>query len=91
MYDKLLAWKEKDEGRSAVLLEGARRVGKSTLVREFAKTYSSSLIIDFSTKSVGNIIRIFENHSIDLDDFFLQLSIETGTRFIERDTLIVFD
>lgn len=74
-----------------MLIEGARRVGKSTIVREFSKTYASSLIIDFSTKGIDDIIDIFEHHSVDLDDFFFQLEIATKSKFVERNTLIVFD
>lgn len=56
VYDKLLHWKERYAARYAVLLEGARRVGKSTIAEEFArKEYKSYIIIDFS-KSAGNII-----------------------------------
>ena len=49
LYDKLLEWKNNRQGRTAVLIEGARRVGKSTLVKQFAENeYESYLLIDFS-------------------------------------------
>lgn len=52
IYDKLLAWKQESAGKTALLIEGARRIGKSTVVEEFAKNeYDSYILIDFSTAS----------------------------------------
>jgi len=90
-YTKLLEWKQKSNGKTALLIEGARRIGKSTLVEEFAKTnYKSYILIDFSiaTKAVKDI---FENSLNNLDTFFMQLSFETGISLSPRKSLIIFD
>ena len=51
-YDKLLHWKQEANGKTALLIEGARRIGKSTLVEQFAKTeYKSYILIDFANVS----------------------------------------
>ena len=61
VYDELLRWKQRDNGKTAVLLEGAKRVGKTTVVTEFAKNeYRSHILIDFSEPS-DDIVEIFEN------------------------------
>jgi predicted AAA+ superfamily ATPase len=89
-YDKLLKWKA-GNGGSALLIEGARRVGKSVLAEEFGKSeYAVCRIIDFST--VDDAVKeLFVTQRNDLDTFFKYLSIYLGTRFVERNTLIVFD
>ena len=51
VYDKLLKWKAEDQGRVAIMLDGARRVGKSYIAREFAKEYKSAIFVDFSDMS----------------------------------------
>ena len=67
IYDKLLLWKNECRGTKAILLEGARRIGKSTIVKEFAKNeYKSYLLIDFANVS-NNIINIFDNYKDKLD------------------------
>ena len=59
IYDKLLAWKQESAGKTALLIEGARRIGKSTVVEEFAKNeYDSYILIDFSTAS-KNVRELF--------------------------------
>lgn len=70
LYDKLLAWKEESQGKTAILIEGARRVGKSYIAEEFAKeNYKSYIIIDFS--KVNNSVKdLFEQYLDDLDTFF---------------------
>ncbi len=89
-YQKLLQWKEQDQGRTAILVEGARRVGKSTLVRSFAQNeYKSHLIIDFANTS-AKIKELFNDLS-DLNYFFLQLQLQTGVTLHERNSVIVFD
>ncbi len=89
-YQKLLEWKQQDQGRTAILVEGARRVGKSTLVRSFAQNeYKSHLIIDFANTSV-KIKELFNDLS-DLNYFFLQLQLQTGVTLHERNSVIVFD
>lgn len=89
-YERLLEWKNDSEGKYAILVEGARRVGKSTLVEEFArKEYKSYILIDFSSAS-NDIKNCFDDIS-DLDTFFLKLQTYTGVQLIERKSVIVFD
>ncbi len=90
IYQDLIKWKEKN-GRTALLIEGARRVGKSYIVHEFAqKEYRSFIMIDFS-KTKNEIKELFDEYLDDLDTFFNYLEILTNTRLFERDSLIVFD
>ena len=97
IYQKLLYWKKESNGKSVLLLSGARRVGKSFLCEQFGKNeYSSMIIVDF-----GNIPKeikdVFENDSSDLDLFFSKLSAFFGTPLYKRKSgsaklsLIVFD
>ena len=89
-YDKLLEWKNLYSDKYAVLLEGARRVGKSTIAENFAKNeYKSYILIDFS-KTTGNILECFDDIG-NLDMFFLRLQAETGVTLYEHDSLIIFD
>lgn len=91
IYEKLLEWKEKSEGKTAILIDGARRVGKSYICREFAKKeYKSSIIIDFANVP-KDISDLFEKESYDLDLFFVKLSAFYGVRLEQRKSLIVFD
>ena len=88
--DSLVQWKESYADHYAVLLEGARRVGKSTIAEYFAKTnYKSYILIDFS-KDAENIISCFDDIG-NLDMFFLRLQAETGITLYEHDSLIIFD
>lgn len=90
IYRKLLDWKETSAGQTALLIEGARRIGKSTIVEEFAKNeYKSYIFIDFAF-APKNIHKLFEN-LYDLDYFFLQLQLQYGVDLYERESLIVFD
>lgn len=90
LYGKLLEWKIKYAERYAILVEGARRVGKSTLVEEFAKNeYKSYILIDFSEAS-KDIKDCFDDIA-DLDRFFLRLQTITGVQLINRDSVIIFD
>ena len=90
-YNKLLSWKKESRGSKALLIEGARRIGKSTIVREFAKSeYKSSIIIDFANVP-HSVIDIFEKHKNKLDEFFMLLSIEFNTKLYARESVIVFD
>lgn len=91
IYDKLINWKKNDSKRTALLIEGARRVGKSYIAEEFAKSeYKSHLIIDFNR--AGNDLKdIFERYLDDLDTFFTYLSAYYGIRLYERESLIIFD
>ena len=91
IYDKLLNWKKESNGEYALLIDGARRVGKSYIVRQFAeKEYSSYVILDFNLVS-KSIKDLFENDLDNLDRFFMYLSNYTGKTLYTRDTLIVFD
>ena len=72
IYEKIKLWKEKSNGETALLIEGARRVGKSTVVEEFAKNeYKSYILIDFAT-TPQNIINLFDDIS-NLNYLFLQV------------------
>ena len=90
IYDKLIDWKKNDSRRTALLIDGARRVGKSYIAEEFAKSeYKSHLIIDFNR--AGNDLKdIFERYLDDLDTFFTYLSAYYGIRLYERESLIIF-
>lgn len=90
LYDSLLKWKSEEQGRSALLIEGARRVGKSTIVEEFGKNeYKSYIIIDFSRAS-KRVMELFDDIS-ELDALFMQLQFEYNVSLIERESLIIFD
>lgn len=90
IYNKLVEWKRNSGGRTALLVEGARRIGKSTIVEEFAKNeYAVHLIIDFTVASKA-VISLFDDLS-DLNRIFLQLQLIYGVSFEARNTLIVFD
>ncbi|NMA17513.1 MAG: AAA family ATPase, partial [Clostridiaceae bacterium] len=74
IYDKLLEWKTTSNGKTALLIEGARRVGKTTIVEEFAKNeYQSYILIDFAFATTG-VKELFHDIS-DLDYLFLQLQL----------------
>ncbi len=89
-YKKLLEWKEKYAEKYAVLLEGARRVGKSTIAEHFAQNeYKSYILIDFS-KTTDNICDCF-NDIGNMNMFFLRLQAETGVTLYEHESLIIFD
>lgn len=89
-YDKLIEWKENYANEYAALLEGARRVGKSTIAETFAKNeYKSYIMLDFS-KVTDNIGKIFDDIE-NLDLFFLRLQAETGITLYENESLIIFD
>ena len=89
-YDKLLEWKKLYSEKYAVLLEGARRVGKSTIAETFAKNeYRSYIMIDFS-KTTSNILECFDDIG-NLNIFFLRLQAETGITLYEHEFLIIFD
>jgi len=91
IYSKLLEWKQKSNGTKAILVEGARRIGKSTIIEEFArKEYESYIIIDFSDVN-KDIIGYFENNLNDLDAFFMLLATEFGVELHKRKSVIVFD
>lgn len=89
-YDQLKQWKNHYADHYALMLEGPRRVGKSTIAQQFADNeYRSSIIINFDTAS-NEILSCFENLS-DLNLFFLRLQAATGVQLYPRESLIVFD
>ena len=91
VLDHMRRWKSRARGREALLIEGARRVGKSTAVEQFAKNeYRSSIIIDFS-RLPRDVRSIFEDQRDDLDTFFMLLSAYYRTPLHTRESLIVFD
>ena len=90
-YGQLLQWKNKSSGSSAVLIEGARRVGKSYIAQRFGEAeYRSYILIDFSNVS-PEITDVFENESYDLNLLFTKLQIFYNVRLYPRESLIVFD
>ena len=90
IYDEILEWKEKRSDKYALLIKGARRVGKSTIVEEFAKKeFKSYILIDFAHTS-KSIIELFDD-TYDLDFFFLQLQQLTGIKLYEKESVIIFD
>ena len=91
IYNELLNWKNEENGRTAVLIDGARRVGKSYIAEEFAKKeYKSYIIIDFN-KAPRDITDLFMNYLDNLDMFFIYLSGYYGVKLHERESLIIFD
>ena len=91
VYYDLLEWKKKSNGKTAMLIEGARRVGKSYIALEFAKNnYKNYVLINFSKVS-DDVKNIFNNYLDKLDDFFLLLSSYYGVELYERETLFIFD
>ena len=91
IYSKFLAWKQETKGQKALLVEGARRIGKSTIVEEFAKNeYKSYILIDFAKASedVKDYFRLYLN---DLDTFYMLLSVQYGVQLHPRDSIIIFD
>lgn len=91
LYDELVAWKHRSNGQTALLIDGARRVGKSYLAELFARQeYKSYILIDFGN-APQDILDLFLYESADLDLFFAKLSAYYSTILYKRDSLIVFD
>ena len=91
IYNELLKWKNEWSGKTAILIDGARRVGKSYIVEEFAKKeYKSFILIDFS-KENRQINALFTDYLSDLDTLFRQLSLLTDIKLYPRQSAIVFD
>ncbi len=91
IYDKLLEWKRRDAKRTALLIDGARRVGKSYIAEEFAKAeYESYCLIDFS-KPQKRIRELFNLYLDDLDTFFLFLQQRMNVKLVKGRSLIIFD
>lgn len=90
IYDSMQKWKE-ENGRTALLIDGARRVGKSYIAQEFAKKeYKSYILIDFN-RAPAEITYLFVHYLNDLNMFFLYLSNFYGVKLYERESLIIFD
>ena len=90
IYQTMLRWKHESQGKSALFIDGARRVGKSYIVEEFAKKeYKSYVLIDFNntTQQVRDLFMDLTN----LDNFFLYLGLIAGVTLHTRETLVIFD
>jgi len=90
IYEQMRKWKDDSDGKSALLIKGARRVGKSTIVEEFARNeYKSYILVDFSRAS-REVNNLFLDMS-DLDFFFLRLQLLFRIDLHERESAIIFD
>lgn len=91
IYQELLEWKKTSDGRTALLIEGARRIGKSYIVEQFARNeYRSHIIVDFNDMD-DELRNIFDQYLPHRDEFFMRLSLHFGVRLYERESIIVFD
>ena len=91
IYDKLLEWKNQSNGSTAILIDGARRVGKSYIAEEFGKSeYKSYILIDFG-KAPQDVLDLFIHDSANLDLFFAKLSAFYAKTLHKRNSLIIFD
>lgn len=89
IYDKLLEWKEESNGKVALIIDGAKRIGKSYIVEKFAKeNYKSYILIDFN-KAGEDIKNLFDNYLNDLDTIFMYLSSYYKTDLFARESLII--
>ncbi len=90
MYDRMLNWKKQSDGRSAFMIQGARRIGKSIIAEEFAKNeYESYILIDFSS-APQEVLNLFNDIS-DLDYIFFRLQFIYNVQLVERKSVIIFD
>ena len=90
IYNKIVDWKQETNGTKALLIEGARRIGKSTVAEEFARNeYKSYILIDFN--KAGKKVRDVFDSLDNLDLFFQTLTLEYNTRLYPRESLIIFD
>ena len=91
IYDSLVAWKNRSCGKTALLIDGARRVGKSYIAEQFAKNeYKSYVIVDFGNLP-KDVLALFENDTTDFDLFFAKLVLFYGKALPKRESLIIFD
>lgn len=91
IYDKFLSWKSGTNGKKALMVEGARRIGKSTIVEEFARNeYRSYLLIDFA-KATEDVKSYFKLYLNDMDTFYMLMSVQYGVQLYERESIIIFD
>lgn len=90
IYERMLRWKKESDGRTALLIKGARRIGKSTIAEEFARTeYESYIIIDFSI--ADEAVKELFTHISDLNYFFLRLQALFNVSLRERKSVVIFD
>ena len=91
IYDDLLKWKEQEKGSVAIMIDGARRVGKSYIVEAFAKKeYKSYILIDFAHVE-EEVKDYFLHYKTDYDALFLHLSLHFGVQLHKRNSVIIFD
>lgn len=91
IYNEMLLWKQNAQGKSALMIDGARRIGKSYIVEEFAKNeYKSYILVDFNNAD-DNLIEIFDKYLRNLEVFFSYLALYYNVTLYPRDTVIVFD
>ncbi|MCR4801511.1 MAG: AAA family ATPase [Lachnospiraceae bacterium] len=91
LYERLCSWKKESQGKTVVLLEGARQVGKSYMAKRFAESeYKTYLVVDFSNIA-SEVLMLFEDDLDDLDYLFHMLSIYYDVKLYPRETLIIFD
>lgn len=91
IYNELLKWKEEENGSVAIMIDGARRVGKSYIVEEFArKEYLSYILIDFAHVE-DEVKEYFLNYKTDYDALFMHLSLHFKVKLHERKSVIIFD
>ena len=91
IYNEMLLWKQNAQGKSALMIDGARRIGKSYIVEEFVKNeYKSYILVDFNNAD-DNLIEIFDKYLRNLDVFFSYLALYYNVTLYPRDTVIVFD
>lgn len=91
IYQDLLLWKENEQGKVALLIDGARRIGKSYIVEEFARSqYKSYLLIDFA-RAEQDVKDYFKSYRNDLDALFMHLSLQYRVKLYSRESVIVFD
>ena len=90
IYDKMLKWKSEQDGKTALLIKGARRVGKSTIAEEFAKReYKSYILIDFA--NISKEVNSWFDDLSDLDYFFMRLQQLNHVVLYHRESVIIFD
>ena len=91
IYDKMLDWKNTSNGDTALLIDGARRVGKSYIAEDFAKeNYKSYILVDFN-KVNEDVCNLFVNYLDDLDTLFMYLSSYYNIKLYNRESVIIFD
>lgn len=91
IYEELKKWKNDGAGKTALLIEGARRVGKSYIVEEFAKNnYKTYILIDFN-RADDEVKALFEHYLNDLDTLFMYLSGYYNVKLYAHESLIIFD